>query len=82
MVLLGGMALLEEVWLVGGGMPLGVGFEVSDAQETLSVALSSSLSQEVEHSVPSTVPCQPAHYHASQHDNDNGLNLTTVSQSQ
>jgi hypothetical protein len=56
---------------------VGVGFEVSYAQDMLSVAHSLSLlpvDQNVELFTPSLVSCLPACYHVSHHD-DNGLKV-------
>ena len=62
--------------LVGGGVSLGEGFEVSDAQariKWLSFFLLPA-NPDVELSGSSPAPCLPGHYHASHHDGD-GLNL-------
>lgn len=58
-------------------MSLGVDFEVSEAQGSSSVSLFLNLlpgDSDVKLSVPSLVPCLPAHHNAS-HRGNNELNL-------
>ena len=67
-LLLGGVALLEEVCWCVGGLP------VLKLHPEEPVFFWLRLDQDVEYSVPSRSPCLPGCYHASLHD-DNGLNL-------
>lgn len=77
------LALLQSVALLEEMRHCGVGFEVSCAQATPSVAYSLLLTawgSNVELSAPSPGPCLPACCHASH--NDNELSSETVSQHQ
>ena len=78
------MGRSKRCGLVGGGVSLGVGFEVSKAYGRLSCLLSLTVDQDGKLlttalvpcssvSAPSPAPCLPAHCHASRLD-DNGLN--------
>lgn len=70
-LLLGGVAFLEEVNYCGSGL-LGPVLKFCPVQKRLSSWLP--LDQDVELSVPFTAPCLRGHCHASCHG-DKGLNL-------
>lgn len=63
-----GMASLEKCASVG------VGFEDSDAQDTIQYLSAFPIAYKIGLSATSPVLCLPAHCHAPHHD-DNGLNL-------